>query len=440
MISHVRATVLTMLFVALAAGPIAAQDWKFDVGINGGGSWYSSALDEDHLNTDAEAAFEAGWLTGAQATYWFSNMLGLRANGTYSERPFELDNGGDRTLLDDVNLWSGSGDLMIRFMGDEEQPFLGFDVLPYLALGAGAKWVNPAAETFDDDFFDDVIDDDEDRSGAAFNVGGETFLMEEDATLMGLAGLGADMRVAENFAVRLEVGDRFYDAPIIALEDDLDPIEDGEEDTGNVIHEPYGQLGLHYLFGVAQPERVAAVPAPPPPPEEELEEITVCVVNPGITTGVAEIDALYDPASGDTLVVVNGQRVPLDRVAREAVVVEDEDWFIEGEPLTLDIEGEEASFISFGGARVIDPSELAFLGTVNGLPVYADANDVDDLDEEIRERREARMEGDLEEVLEQEDDLREEFEEVDVLYAPLEPTGCVFQPLERIEEVRKMRG
>lgn len=423
-------TALAVTVTALAvAGPAEAQRYRWDFGINGGGSWYSNSLDEDHLGIDADARFEAGWLVGAQLTYWvpsifgWNDRLGIRANFAYTERPFELSNGGDVDLIEDVNLWSGTGDLLIRFSRPDPRGFRGIEWLPYLALGAGAKWIAPGV---DNSILDGV-------DGAFFEIAGDDFVLEKTTKFMGLVGLGTDARLSRNFALRLEVGDRIWDSPIVRT--DIGP----DEDVGNVIHEIYGQLGLHLLFGVRE-ERVAVVPpppAPPPPPAEEA--VSVCVIDPN-TYEVSFINAIYVPSTRDTLVVVNGQRVDVSTAypERAPLYVANARWYTAGEPLTFSIAGMETEWVTYGGARVINPQDLAFLGTVNGTPIYADADDVDDILDELEDLRDKEGD-DLEDMLEERADLREELMELDVVYVPLE-SGCVFQPLRLVEEVRKVRG
>lgn len=451
---------------ALAAGavilatamPAEAQRYRWDFGINGGGSWYSDALDEEDVfvgvfddfdDFDVDGKFKAGWLLGAQLTYWvprifgWEDRLGIRANLAYSERPFELDFNGtvfdgfvfdDEIEIDDVNLWSGTGDLLFRFRSPRRGDFSRVEWMPYLALGAGAKWIDPA--------FNITVGDEE---GSIIDLGDRIFLIEDATKFMGLVGLGTDLRFSRRFALRAEVGDRIWDAPIRALgvdaiNGDLFIIED--DDVGNVIHELYGQLGIHVLFGLARPKEVAVVapPAPPPPPPAE-EAITVCVIDPTIPGGISEIQALYVPARGDTLVTVNGQRVEIERAYERRVAVADQmDWYVRGEPLEITVNGETAEFVTYGGGRVIRPADIAFIGMINGTPVYADAAEARDIREEVEERRRARQSGDLEEILEERDDLREDFDDIEVLYVPLRPVGCVFQPVRRVEEVRKVRG
>src|SRR5690606_12033194 len=106
--------------------------------------WLTSGLDEDHLGTDAEVGFEGGWLTGAQATFWFMPRLGIRANFGFADRALEFDgerdligDADDRQLIDNVNLWSGTGDVMFRFAGTPKATYQGPEFMPFLALGLG---------------------------------------------------------------------------------------------------------------------------------------------------------------------------------------------------------------------------------------------------------------------------------------------------------------
>jgi len=162
------------------------------------------------------------------------------------------------------------------------------------------------------------------------------------------------------------------------------------------------------------------------------------VIDPTMGTGVRTIDAIYLPAEGDTMVVVNGQRVSLETAVGDVMVARDADWFVRGQPLSMSVAGHNIEFVTFGGTRLIDPEDLALVGTMNGLPIYANAADVRDVRNKLAER--SRAGNDLDEVLDEDKDLREAFEDIDVLYVPTAATGCVFQPLERVEEVRKVRG
>src|SRR5688572_23708970 len=98
---------------------------------------------------------------GAQLGFWFSRQVGMRANFSYVASPFMQGDGA--TLFDDVNLWSGTGDVLIRFT-EPRSGWSGAEWLPYFAIGLGAHWVNPpgdayiAADEIDDDFPDEGLE------------------------------------------------------------------------------------------------------------------------------------------------------------------------------------------------------------------------------------------------------------------------------------------
>jgi hypothetical protein len=81
--------------------------------------------------------------------------------------------------------------------------------------------------------------------------------------------------------------------------------------------------------------------------------------------------------------------------------------------------------------------DLAYLGTINGYPVYADRDEVADVLDALADAREADRTGDLGDILDERDDLRDEINDVEYLYVPVEPTGCVFQALQPMAPVIK---
>lgn len=445
-----RIAITTALLVPMVAAPADAQNYRWDIGVNGGYSWYSNMLDGEELGlpdgTDLDdIKFDSGALLGAQLGFWAAPNIGLRLNGTYADRPVIGDNipdGGD--LLGNVNLWSGSLDLLWRFSRPNNE-WMGTEVLPYLALGLGAKWINSAGDSFL------CVDGDGDEiacgpftigDGAGGVVAGP-FGMPDQTRLMGLVGLGTDVRLAPNFALRLEVNDRIYKPEIHAL------AADGEtyagESAGRTVHEIAGQVGLHLLMGLQRAERVSVIPAPAPPPPpaptpepEPVEEaVTVCVVDPTVRSGLRTQSAYYRPATRDTVVMVNGQRVPLNNAVGSVMVVRDADWYVRGEPLVLRVGNERFEYTSYQGARRIDAADLAYLGTINGYPVYADRDEVADVVDAIADAREADRTGDLGRILDERDDLRDEINDVEFLYVPIESTGCVFQTLQPMAPVTK---
>ena len=462
-----RVVMTTALLVPMVAGPVSAQNYRWDVGINGGYSWYRGMLGSDETGLpDGSAAddvkFEAGWLTGAQIGYWLTPRTGLRLNGTYTERPVVSAN---MSLLDpnergddffnNVNLWSGSVDLLVRFRQPNTE-WMGRETLPYLALGLGGKWVNPAGDYYT------CTDAEEGKSWACQpftpvegtnggTVVGNTFALGEQKVIMGLVGLGADVRLSPSFALRLEANDRIYKPQIYAAAPTADNTQwnlpNGDENVSQIVHEIGGQIGLHFLAGLARPQVAVVVPAPAPAPAPapvtpapapapREDAITVCVIDPTSAAGIRTQNAILVEGR-DTMVMVNGTRTPLRSAVGQVMVARNADWYVRGQPLTLSIGADRLEYLTHQGAVVIEADRLAYLGTVNGYPVYANRDEVADVMGELNDVRRAQASNDLGKILGERRDLRDELEDVEFLYVPLETTGCVFQPLRMMEQVRK---
>lgn len=438
----VRAALTAALIAPVVAAPASAQQYKVDFGLNGGYSWYSAALGDDETGVeDADVRFNANWLLGSQLTFWVTPKIGLRANMTYTDTDLNV---ADVTNHEHINLWSGTGDLMFRFREPNEE-WMGAETLPYLALGIGGKWHNPAS----DPFMCRDNEEGEEQSCHPFTIGTRGFALAEQKTLAGLVGLGADFRVTPNMAIRAEINDRIYKPKIYAVTAPATgntwTMTAGDDNASKVVHEIGAQIGLHILAGLAAPPVVAVAPAPPPPaptpaptpapPREEA--ITVCVIDPTVPAGYRMQSATYLVASGDTVVTTNGQRVPLRTAVGNVVVAGGQNWYVSGAPLTVTVGNDNYEYLTYQGARQIDANRLTFLGTVDGMPVYADRDQVADVRDQLADVREARGTGDLEDILDEEDDLREAIDAVQIVYAPLQPTGCVFQALQRQQQVRK---
>jgi opacity protein-like surface antigen len=444
-----RVAITTAVLMPMVAAPVTAQNYRWDIGVNGGYSWYSSMLDDDELgfpeSADIDAVrFQSGWLLGGQLGFWARPNIGLRVNGTYADRPLVADN-VDADLISSVNLWSGSMDLLWRF-AQPNIDWMGTEVLPYLALGLGAKWINPAGDSF---ACIDPDDDDPVFCGPFQVTDGATvagpYGVPEQTRLMGLVGLGTDVRLSPNFGLRLELNDRIYKPRVYALDAETRAFQG--ESVGNTIHEIAGQVGLHLLMGLERAPVVSVVPAPAPPPApvptpapEPIEEaVAVCVIDPTVSSGLRMQDAYYRPATRDTVVMVNGARVPLHNAVGSVMVVRDADWYVRGEPLVLRVGNERFEYVSYQGARRIEPSDLAYLGTINGYPVYADRDEIADVADALADARDADRTGDLGRILEARRDLRAEINDVEYLYVPVESTGCVFQALQPMAPVLKGR-
>ncbi|MGQ0560817.1 MAG: hypothetical protein ACT443_02970 [Gemmatimonadota bacterium] len=446
---------LGALLVPVVTSPASAQSWKWDLNVNGGYSWFNDMLSAENSGISGagedDLKFEAGPLVGAQLTFWPSTRIGIRVNGTYADNALEANNftmtSPLNSGLDHVNLWSASGDLLFRFVRPDED-FDGMEFLPYLALGLGAKWHNPAGDAFT---CRDV------EEGKTFScapltiqsgsTAGSNFALAEANSLMGLVGLGADWRIARSFAIRTEVGDRIWDARLHATTGtpttgNTITLAQGDTDFGDDVHEIYAQAGLTFLFGVARPEVVAVV-APPAPVEPEpapvisREAITVCVIDPTAPGGI-RLQTATLVGGRDTVVVVGGTDRPLTESVGNVVIASNADWFVRGQPLVINVGDDNTlEFLTVGSTRMIESGDLAFVGTLNGMAVYADRDDVADIIVELDEINRTRPGTDLSVILTDNRVLRTELEDVDVLYVPTAATGCVFQAVQLQEQVRK---
>jgi hypothetical protein len=432
-----RLVLVAALLIGLMPATASAQRWVADFGVNGGGSWYSQLLSGDEIGGDG-ARFQAGWLVGSQLTLWPTGRIGLRANMTYTDATLRETGDNERDLHGNVNLWSGSGDLLIRFR-EPNETWVGRETLPYLALGFGRKWVNPASDIW-------TCGDD---SCVPLNTNPNAALLEE-STWMGLIGLGADFRMSPRMALRLELNDRIYSphtrrigaAPAtggaIALTND--------ENLSSTVHEIGLQLGLHFLMGLRTPPPVAVAPpppAPPPPPPPAPEppredEITVCVIDPSATGGVRMQTAVFRHQQRDTVVMVDGQRRPLREVVGTGIpVARTAGWYVRGEPLVMTVGREQVRFLPYQTATVIEPQRIVYLGNVGGYPVYADRDEVADVITPLQTARGTRTDAELGELLAANRQVRDSVQRVSFLYVPLDPYGCVFQPVQRQVDVRK---
>jgi hypothetical protein len=433
-----------------------AQSYRFDIGVNGGGSIYTSMLTSDETGGSA-VKFSPGWLAGAQATFWATPRIGIRANFSYSDRGFEagdalVADGGDPGDLDHVNIWNGSGDLLFRLRSPATE-FRGGEWLPYVAVGAGARWVNPAGDRYQ--AFD--IPNAKTWSGVPFRVSdgdGATYFLSELSRAMFLVGFGSDVRMARNVALRLEVGDRFslpfiYEVTRVSTSNAYNAI-DGEDNRAVWMHEIYGQAGLHLTLGgagraapvvVAPPPPPPPAPAPPPPapappPAPTEEQITVCVIDPAAAGGIRSVSAIRMVQSGDTMVMRGADRVALRTTVPTMPLVGTADWYVAGRPLVLPMQRTEARYLATGRAVPMSANQLTLVGSLQGMPVYAEQGAVSGIATRLGTIN-ANGPADLAATLRANADIRTAFADIRTLYVPAQVVGCQFQPLQLQEEVRK---
>jgi len=444
-----KGLLLAPLLAVFAVQPAQAQAWKWDFGVNAGWSKFTAMLDEEDtgLGDDvpgAEVKWDGSWLVGTQLTYWAAPKLGVRLNGRYADRELEGSEIDETGWVTSTNLWGATLDLLIRF-GEPAAEFAGMEVLPYVALGVGGKWYNGSEDQFTCDDGEDTFNCSPWSTGGGVNRRGWAY--GEDVSLAGLLGLGADWRLARTLVLRTEINDQLFSPqihrvttiPLVGTS--VWPVNGDSE--GNLTHELGAQVGLHFLFGLAPvPAPIVVAPPPPPPAPEPVpvtvrrDAVTVCVIDPTAPGGIRMQTATVIEGR-DTVITVGGTDRPFRESVGNVMVATNADWYVQGQPLTMKVGTNNVEFTTYGSPRMVEATDLAYMGTINGYPVYADRDDVADVIDELNELNRARAGTDLGQILEEQRELNDELDDVKVLYVPMTATGCVFQAVQRQEEVRK---
>jgi hypothetical protein len=443
-----KGLLLVPLFAACVAAPAAAQSWRWDFGVNAGYAHFTNSMGEGNTaigsaSGGSHVKFGDGALVGTQLGLWFNPKLGLRLNGRYSDRPLE-GNDMSTDFVTHVNLWAATADLLFRFKAPAPE-FTKMEMLPYLALGVGGKWHNGGGDGFTCTEPGKSYNCSPFVTGIPANPKG--WALGEENVMAGLIGLGADWRLARSIALRTELSDLLYKPQIHAAT--AIPAPGGTwsvtgDRVGKITNEIAAQIGLQFLFGVARPPVVAIAPPPAPPPPAPApvpvvvtrEAINVCVVDLTATSGLRTQSAFL-VGGRDTVVVVNGADQPFMTTVGTVTVATNADWYVQGRPLTMTIGTGKAEYAVYGTPRIIDANDLNYVGTINGYPVYADRDDIKDINDEINDLNKANAGKDLGEILNAQKNLREAFSNVKVLYVPTTAYGCQFQAVQRQEEVRK---
>jgi len=453
-------TVATLVLAAFA-GRAQAQSYWFDLGVNAGGSLFTSVTGDDDF-AGGSAKFGTGWLLGSQFTIWPWSRIGLRANMNIADRGFDADN----EIHPNINLWSGSGDLMIRLRAPNPS-WEGSETLPYVALGVGRKWVNPAgdqhncAERRADNslasFFECTPYDQTTATRTA------TPALREWDSWMFLAGVGADFRFSPRWLFRVELNDRIFkpfvnqtsgyaggnvwDAPEATVDDNI----------ASMVHELGLQAGIHVALGMRGPGAPRTVAPPPPPPQQQqqqqqqpppvrqeppppqqtpppprVDDISVCVLDPAASGGMRMQSAQFRHASNDT--VVAGQ--PLRSTVSGVLTAGNAEWYVRGTPFVMQMGQLREEFVTYGRPEQVACNSLTYVGMVNNYAVYVNPNDISAYRSDLQSAVSARN-GDLAAALGANRQLREQFDAVRTIYLPIDAVGPRLQALQRQEQVRK---
>ena len=451
-----KAAIVAAVALPLSTVPLAAQNYRWDFNINGGYSWMGGRIldddDVDFLDEDLDdgIGLDNGFTLGTQLGYWFGKRFGLRGNFAWTSSGVEgrrnIFTGDPLELFDyDVNLYGLTLDALVRLNKPRDE-WGGTEWLPYVTFGMGAQWIDPSGGDFfvvDEFPVVNPLDEDFDgiaaapiRCSAALN---RCAALEGGTKFTGLLGIGLDLRLSPSFAARFELGDRFYSVPVetVVLNPNFPTFFQSEDDIDGGVNQLYLTLGLSYLFGLEAPMRAAVLPppapapAPTPPPAPRFKQITVCVVDPSSAQGLRTVNARESLENGDTLVARNGQPVLLSEAVGSVPVAGSADWYIRGAPLVIGGASSGLQYVSVNSERVIEPNQLAYIGTVDGVPVFTDRSSVPGA------LRNVGPNTDLNRLVGQSADTRKALDSVQTLYVPLRATGCSFQALRKVQEVRK---
>jgi hypothetical protein len=431
-----------MLLLGMVA-PVSAQTWRMDIGANGGGSAWTGFLGDDDTG-NGSLGFASSWVAGVQATYWVSTRLGARLNLTGSSRgPGSATSSPAAASADDIGIFAGTLDVLFRLSAPQPVARAG-QLLPYVAGGLGARYVNPAYDVYE------LTSDDGTRTGHPFTVeggNGRLWFLTEGLSPAALLAVGTDVRLPRSFFLRLELGDRIARPAVYPAS------RTGEQSfaatggqAGRWTHELQGTLGVHVALGARAAEPVlAALPAPipapvppagvpadttvgPPPADTTRaepaagpdESLSLCVIDPAQPSGVRTIEATYRPSARDTIVVLNELPLP---VADAIGQVENRPWLAARRP--LDVPGTRPGrFVIAGAPRSFGDAALVQLGMSSGMPIFVEVAAMESVVDRLGTA------ADLAIVL-TDSDIEDAFARVNTIFVPYRTIGCLFQPLQR---------
>jgi opacity protein-like surface antigen len=435
---------ISAAMIAMTAMPALSQTGWGSLGINTG--WMNPAHHAEGPQTSM--GFDETVSFGADLDFWFgeSRRWGLGLAGNYSGwNEWDTDFGGD--FGHPVDMFQYDASLQFRLA----EPTFDTRILPFLSLGIGAVTTNPDNDP-DSPFPTDV--------GLCANGGGSScqFLpadvMLDQSTqtqLAAVGGVGLDWFLTPNVAVRLEAKDYWTDRSPYRR------ISTTEFHDGGHNIQLNGGLAM-YLGrarveepGFVREEPIIVTPAPEPEPVPvpvvREESVMMCVVDEN-GFGLRTVQAVRVIDENRVYVTRNGQRVAFTTAypATAPIYVRNATWYMADRPMTIQLETNPAiavtdrnriELVLFGSPAQRGAGDLAFVGTIDGTPVYASRSDV----APFRTRLESQLTTttDLATILRADAELAREFGEVNTYYVAVEP-NCVFRPVSVTHFVRRTRG
>ncbi len=381
--------------LAVGATQVQAQDMMgrraslFDLGIYAGGSWTTSWFEI------GDEGYQVGFgpIFGAAATYWASPSFGVRLHGAYfptqlpqADSDAGFEDGGDEY---EMNNWLYDLDLVFRpFFFSAGSPTMSS---VYFFLGGGGLTTNIAGNPTPPGGvgFPCV---------SAYRPAGICLSQDPEYASVGQGVLGAGVDlfpISSGLGIFGELAVHGYDSPAHVYN------ENTAQDK--FAFTPRASLGLKFMFGdilppPPAPEVVPPPPAvlPPPPAAPEMQAIRVCVVE---GTALREVEAMYNPATGDTMVA--GQAFAMAYPATTGYAA-GSTWYINNEPLTIG----GRRYVKFGLPRVVGSTEVTRTNEYQGVGVFTESTATGT---------------------------------PDVVYVPVRP-GCEFQPYQYEVPARGVRG
>ena len=151
--------------------------------------------------------------------------------------------------------------------------------------------------------------------------------------------------------------------------------------------------------------------------------------------GIMTISGIYRSATRDTVVLQAAGRLPLAKVSESIPVAQNSPWYAASQPLSIVVGRRRSEFARYATPRIIAPGEIALLGRMAGLGVYAPAREVAPM-RAILEAESAAGK-DLERTLNAHREIQAAMDKIELLYVPVQAAGCVFQPLRRVARQRR---
>jgi hypothetical protein len=453
--SILKGVALSAVAAAVMAMPAQSQTGRFGLGIHG-----AVMHPADQANgPNTYLGFDEKPGLGGSLNLWLgeTRRWGLLTNGTWSKwGRFEA---GTTALnpFPNKEVTMAMGDLSLAFRPITPSGSSRF--LPYLSLGLGALHINPHNTT---PFTSDTsICANGGGSTCDFTAANVRLDQSKHTDWAGVGAVGTDFFFTPSVALRLEAKDYYTDEAAYKRLT-TGTFHNGDHNLlftgglafymgGSGVSEP-GFVREEPIIVTPPPAAPAPAPAPAPvvttpaPPAEE--SVTMCIVDPS-NLQARTISATRVISDNTVYVNQNGQRVLFENAypASSPIYVRGATWYMNDQPLVVDLEPATSKvtaadrnrleLVLFGSPMQRTATDLVFMGTINGTPVYASRTDVVSL--------QPRLEGhfstskDLATILREDATLAKDMGAVSTYYVAVEP-NCVFQPVSVTHFVRRTRG